>query len=416
MLFRSLRIHCSNLSLESTGRFVKEALGMSFIPKNFSQILYKESRGNIRYLIYLLRHFLDTKEMYIGSDGSWKIRRDRYNDLEFPKTFVDTIKPRIESLDIKQLNFLKIISCFDGPVNESIVKAISGFSNSEVDILITDLIKERLITKQNLETGSAIEISIVELKKSIYQSIAEIDRVNQHKRIANELTIHKNESSDYSFDELFYQLNLSSQLDDLISLVYQRIDRERNKYSDSTMLILRKAYEALSSKSHPMEMIVLDRINYSYIMRGETEMLDSYLNIMLNLSQEKNEERFYIRALLYQLELLVRANELMNAKEQIKNICSRLEDKEYFEEQIYYKLLVAKYQLDIDDHIAVRETADEGILISEKSGVKRFLGDLYNIRGISKYMNGDPIAALEDYNLALEGYKNSDRPDRKSVV
>lgn len=406
----ALRIKTSNLSLESTGRLVKSILGIAFIPKNFSQLLYKESLGNPRYLVHLLRHFYDTGELYMSNEGLWNIRKDRYDDLDFPKSFLGAFKKKVDSVSPKQLSLLQMVSCFEGFAKKAIIKKLTGFSDMEIDEVIASLETEGLVSEVKTEFGQELGIYEGEIKKYLYSMLNQLQRESNHKSIADELINNKKLGNEYSFEELFYQLSSSKQFDELIDIAYERIGIEKNMFTDSSIVILAQVYDILSSSSHPKDIEILDKLCYSLIVKGEAVQLKAYLDKLMYAAESRGDDRFQIRGLLYKLELSVRSNDINRSQELVHEISKRLEGKEYTEEKIYYRLLQAKHYLDVDNPHMTKSMADEGIILSEANNTWTYIGDLFNIRGIAKYMCGDPEAAIGDYNMALEGYKKSDRP------
>ena len=406
----ALRIKTSNLSLEATGRFVKSMLGIAFIPKNFSQILYKESLGNPRYLIHLLRHFHDSGELYMSHEGAWTILRDRYDDLDFPKNFRDAYRSRVASLDAKQLDLLQIIACFEGPGRRDIVKRLFSFSDNELDFSVDDAESQGMIYEEATEYGIGYIFTEGEIKKYIYSSMPQTQRDTYHSYIAAEILSLKKRGIDYSFEELFFQLSSSQQFEELVELIYEKISSDKNRFTDSSIMILTRAYELLASSNNSAYIEILDKLCYSLIVKGDIEQLKHYLEQLLKSSLERGDERYYIRGMLYELELMVRGNDLIRSQELMNEISSKLKGKSYPEEEIYHKLLQSKHYLDVDNPAQTAAMADDGIVISESNEIWTYIGDLYNIRGIAKYMAGDPEAAIEDYNKALDGYNKSDRP------
>ncbi len=406
----ALRIKTSNLSLESTGRLVKSILGIAFIPKDFSQLLYKESLGNTRYLVHLLRHFYDTGELYMSKEGVWNIRKDRYDDLKFPNSFVDAFKNRIDSLSPKQLYLLQMVSCFEGSAKKALIKKLTGFADVEFNELLISLEAEGLISEDNNEYGQALDITEGEIKKYIYSMLDQSQRESWHKSIADELLNDKKLDNGYNFEELFYQLSSSKQFEELIDIAYERIGIARNMFTDSSIVILTQVYDILSTSGYPKDIEILDKLCYSLIVKGETAQLKDYLDKLMNAAESRGNDRFIVRWMLYKLEFSVRSNDILSSQELINEISKGLEGKDYVEEEIYHKLLQAKHYLDVDNPVMTESMADEGITLSESNNIWTYVGDLFNVRGIAKYMLGDPESAIVDYNRALEGYKKSDRP------
>lgn len=406
----ALRIKTSNLSLESTGRLVKSILGIGFIPKNFSLILFKESLGNPRYLVQLLRHFYDTGELYMSNEGLWNIRKDKYDDLYFPKNFVGAFRNRVDSATPKQLHLLQLLSCFEGMAGKSMIKSLTGFDDIEIDELIGSLESEGLISEDKTEFGQVFIICEGEIKKYLYSLLSQSQREACHKSISDELISSKKLGTYYGFEELFFQLSSSKQLEKLIDTAYERINFEKNLFTDSSIAILTQVYDVLAANSHPRDIEILDRLCYSLIVKGEAIELEEYLDKLIKTAESKGEDRYSIRGTLYKLELSVRSNDIIRSKELINEIGKKLDKKEYLEERIYHKLLQAKHYLDVDNPHMTESMADEGIVLSESNNIWTYIGDLFNIRGIAKYMSADPEAAIMDYNKALEGYKKSDRP------
>lgn len=402
-----LKIRTSNLTLEATGRLVKYILGISFVPRNFSQILYRESLGNLRYFIYLMRYLLEIDEIYINERGTWSIRKENYEDLYFPKSFSDTFKTRIDALGDRQHGFLKVLSCFEGNARADILRSLTGLKQKDFQQMVDALDAKKLIIVGGTEQVAEYRVAEIEIQRYIYKSLDVDFKLDIHSKIAEKL---KSLEKEESFDELFYQFACSNNFDDLLEMVYSRLEKEKNKFSDAAILIIRKAYEVFSRSEHPGALKMLDKLCYSYLVQGDANSLSSYIDKLEIMSIERSDEKYFIRSLLYRLEMTVRENDIPSSKRLIERIGEKIENTDFYEEKIYLQMLIAKFFLDIDNQPEALIAVGEGIRLSEKHEIKIYEGDLYNIRAITKYMSGDAKTALLDFEAALKGYEESDRP------
>jgi len=239
----------------------------------------------------------------MSKEGVWNIRKDRYDDLEFPKSFVGAFKNRIDSVSPKQLYLLQMVSCFEGLAKKALIKKLTGFADVEFDDLLVSLETEGLISEDKTEYGRVLSITEGEIKKYIYSMLDKPQRESWHKSIADELLNDKKLDNGYSFEELFYQLSSSKQFEELIDML-RRIGIAKNMFTDSSIVILAQVYDILSRSDYTRDIEILDKLCYSLIVKGETAQLKDYLDKLMKTAESRGNDRFIVRWMLYKTGIL----------------------------------------------------------------------------------------------------------------
>ncbi len=405
-----IKYQLNNLNKENTEKFVQKILGMGYPPYTFAEKIYKESKGNPRYIEILLRYLYDSNIIYMNNNGNWTLRIDNYDELVFPKNVEERFKVILDSLSDEEMNLLYLVSCVDGNIYIDYLDVLNE-NISEVNKTLESLLKKRIIYLVKSNNVELIEFVDEELKWALYSTLDQEKKDENHREIANVIINKKNSGKNYNFLELMHQLSCSSQFDTLINFVYEKREDENNKYSDSFIKILELCYSMIQNKDVLKELEVLITLIDTYNTRGEykkSKKIIDQINSSSYLSEGMSISTATILNILL-LEIYIRTDKSHIATVLLEEIEPHLNEIDADNLMRYY-YIKSVYYMGIGENENAKLTANYSIDLSSKMNASKYLADLYNIRGICKFTEGDSIEAIEDYEKSIEYFNNSDRP------
>ncbi len=106
----------------ATEKLTKSILGTPpHIPEGLSNILYRESQGNLKYLDYIIKDLYNRGELYMGEEGYWEIKSRNYNNIFIPLKENHIFRSQLEALNKEEIMILKAISIFKENISQSII-------------------------------------------------------------------------------------------------------------------------------------------------------------------------------------------------------------------------------------------------------------------------------------------------------
>lgn len=405
-----IKYQLNNLDKENTEKFVQKILGMGYPPYTFAEKIYKESKGNPRYIEILLRYLYDSDIIYMNNNGNWTLRIDDYDELVFPKNVEERFRAILDSLSEEELNLLSLISCVDGNIYIDYLFSTNSDLN-KTNQTLESLLKKRILYLVKSDNIELIEFIDEELKWALYAALDQDKKNEYHQRIANLIVNKKNSGKNYNFLELMYQLSASSQFDLLINFVCEKRKEENNKYSDSFIKILELCYSMIQNKNVIKELEILVALADIYNIRGEykeSKKIIDQINNSLYLSKAMSVGTSAILKILL-LEIYIRTDKSHMATILFEDIESHL-DKIDDNNLIRYYYIKSVYFMGTGENEAANKTVNFAIDEAIKRNATLYLADLYNLRGICKYTEGYSIEAIEDYNRSIEYFNSSDKP------
>lgn len=405
-----IKYQLNNLDKENTEKFVQKILGMGYPPYTFAEKIYKESKGNPRYIEILLRYLYDSNIIYMNNNGNWTLRIDNYDDLVFPKNVEERFRVVLDSLSQKEMNLLSLISCIDGNIYYDYLNALNDDMN-EISDTLESLLNKRILYFAKNNNVELIEFVDEELKWALYSTLDQEKKDENHRKIANIIISKKNAGESFNFLELMHQLSCSSQFDVLINFVCEKREEENNKYSDSFIKILELCYSMIQNKDVTKELKILIALIETYNTRGEYKKSKQFIdqiNNSLYLSKGMSISTVTILNILL-VEIYIRTDKSHMANILFQEIESNL-DKIDIDNLIRYYYIKSVYYMGIGENDNAKSIADYAIDLSLKRNSNLYLADLYNIRGICKFSEGNSIEAIEGYERSIEYFNNSDRP------
>jgi len=384
-----------NLSEECTGLLVKSILGMSYVPKNFSQILYKISKGNPGYIDFIINDLFNREELYITNDGYWDIKSKDYSQINFPSNYFNAIKGQLIRLDDDSLNVLNIISVFNTILSKKVLLKMTELYPPRLDEIIGNLINDRIIEQHNVEWGYNYNFSREELKRYLYWNLSDTEKLILHKKASDVILQIYGDRINIIMDELVYHLVNSNKSNLALDLIIDEAEKIDNKYNLNAIVLWEKAYLIVEADDIENRLKILDILTDIFLFKGNTEKLNLYLNELFNLSISANSIEYIIKSRNYRIELFFRTNQLDELEKEIEAL-EGLSRENNIPKGIIFSL-VAKCRMCLNQNniIEIERMMDEAIELSQKYGIVSYLGNIYLTLGNMEYLRGNTEGAIK---------------------
>lgn len=396
-----------NLSEENTGLLVKSILGISYVPKNFSQILYKASKGNPGYVDFIINDLFKREELYIANNGYWETKSNDYSSISFPSNFFDAIKSQLIKLEDDCLNILKVISIFNTILSKKVLLNMSEMDSMKLGRILDELINERIIAQHVVEWGYNYNFSSDELKRYIYWNLEDKEKLYLHKKASDILLKIYINRFNIIMDELVYHLVNSNNRNLALKLIIEEAEKIDNRYSLNSIVLWEKAYSIVKDDDIDNRLKILDILTDIFLLKGNSEKLNLYLNELFDLAINSNLIQFIINARNYRIELFFRTNQLVQLDKEIEALEKIARENNIAEAIICSSIAKSRTCLNKDNTTAIEKMMDEAIELSHKYGIKKYLGNVYLILGNMEYLRGNTESAkkqfIESKNYFEEG-------------
>lgn len=398
----------NNLNYENTSVLVKEVLGIGYVPLNFAKVLYQETKGNPRYLEMIIKHLFDKGDLYINDDeGHWGVADRDYSALDYPKNYSDTIINHIIGYSPEEILVLKFISAFDSPTPVKYLIKHLNLTINDLNYCIDKFVERRVLNFRSAEIESVFFVE-QDLKGYIYDNLIE-DKLSYHGMIVQYICNDKENFQPYNFEELIYQLKKAGEVETCLEIIEEKIASQENKYSDTVIALLENALGAVNGQNPDKELDILFQLADKTLIKGDLKSLTSYLERLDKLSLELGRLDIYLYSQIYKADIYTRKNEMNSAMEVLSGVEEELPMITDPRIRIFAQMVKSRALISAGDLERLQVEVKKGIEISLDEGINDFLGDLYNIRGISEAMFGNYKVALDFYNLSIDAFRKSDR-------
>lgn len=391
-LITSLKLN--NLSEESTGLLVKSILGISYVPKKFSSVLYKESKGNPGYIDFIINDLFNRGELYIASNGCWETKKDDYSEINFPMNYFDAIKNKLERFEDDYLSVLKIISIFNTILSKEVLQNMTDIEPTTLDKILDELITERIIEQHIAEWGYNYNIFSVELKRYIYWNLSDNEKLKLHKKAADTIFEIYGDRVNNIMDELVYHLVKSNNNDLALKLVFEEAEKIDNKYSLNAIVLWEKAYTIVRDDDIENRLKILYVLTDIFTLKGNDEKLNIYLNELYNLSIESKTLEYEIKARYYRVKTFLRTNKLDDLRIEIDALEKVSRENHMVEGIICSSISKGRMYLYTNNLEPIEEIMKDAIDLSLENGLYKYLGSIYMVLGNLEYLKGNSEGAI----------------------
>ncbi|NLN14365.1 MAG: diguanylate cyclase [Tissierellia bacterium] len=405
-----LHMELSNLNEEETHKFVRNILGSKDIPKEFSTFIYRESLGNPNYIYFIIRDLYNRKELYLSPEGVWETRVKDYDIITISIDENQLIKRQLESLSEEEHRVLECIAISKDMTTKQLLLSMLDMEEVELDRIIATLMEEKIVDDKFIDTNEILSIYNIELKRLVYSRIDEDRRLKLHK-LASKAIMAQYTNLKFIMDELIHHLKNSNQMDTALKLVLEEANRQKNKYTSYSIFLWENAYQLAINTDDEYLLEILDTLIYIYQTKGYTDLLGEYINKLHRLAIERQDLEYIIKAKHHQVEVYFAANQLDIAENLIKEMEEIIgQNPHLIEAKILLFLDKAKISYGKSKLNLLEGYLLKALKLSEEEGVTTYLGHIYNLYGIYKYLVGQPEEAIELLNRSIAFYESQGNP------
>lgn len=398
------QINMTNLDLSEIGELIQYILGISYKPLKFSAVMLKESQGNPRYIEYMMKDLHATGELYLSAEGYWEIKTKKYSDIYFPSSIDEALKSQIYYMKKEHRDIIEIISIYDSSVSKNTLLDILNMDKEKLDKNLEELVDMGIIEERVADWGYSYSISNIQLKRIIYHQIPQEQKMMFHKRIAKILESKYSQNYKSILDELTYHLMSSNQREKALEYLVKEAE-EANAYSSKGTLLWEEAYEIASTLDSEHKIKILENLGRIYSIKGENQKALNIYKELFKCGQELDKIEYLVMAKIGMGEIFLNRSSIELALKEAQESIEISKAENYIGGFIKASILYNKILLDNGNFEEVKENMKELLVICLSNGLDIYLGDIYNIIGLSHYYTGDMDNAINNYEKSIHSFQ-----------
>lgn len=401
-----LHLELEDLPEVDTGEFIKNILGINFIPVKFVSFIYKESLGNPNYIYYVIKDIYNREELYMSENGSWDTVEKDYSKIIISNDENHVINKQLESISSDIYKILELISLSKDMVTRQTLVDVLKLDGESLNLKIKSLVEAKIIDDKVVEFIECLSIYSIELKRTVYSRIDYHERQRLHKELAN--CIMKLYADDYQLimEELIHHLKNSDQSDYALELVLQEANNQVNRYSNYSISLWEHAYFLVKDSDNDKVLNILNTLISIYKIKGYVDLTGDHITKMQNIATRKNNIEYIILAKHHQIEMYIRSNQLDIAKSIISEVEKIINhNKGLYEGHILLLMDKVKMGFDKNQLKGVDQYLNEAIKISKDNNIQKYLGAIYNLYGLYEYLNGNSDDAIKYFNESIKAFE-----------
>lgn len=399
MSIKGIELH--SLDVEEIGLMLKSILGISYIPMKFSSVLFRESQGNPGYIEHIIKNLFSIGELYMDKKGKWVLKVDNYSDLYFPSDIDDAIKKQLDIIKTNYFEIFKVMSVFNDILYKKTLIKMVDMKEEDLEKDLIQLIKLKLVDEKVVDWGYSYGINNMKIKRLVYHEIEKKEKIELHKRAAEIISTYDYESTELEMEELLFHLIKSNQSNKAIDIIIKRVKSIENKYSPQSLYLWEKAYAVIKDNVCKTKLLVLNNLVDIYFLKGELEKSKLYLEEYQRDATLLQDYYHIIQGKVFLLDFYYRTSEVDLAFKEIENIEKISFENNCIEGKIIALSLRARLGLGKENLKESKMELEEAINLSEISGIKIHLGDIYNRLGLTYFLQGDIEYAIKNYKKSI---------------
>ena len=399
-----LSMEIKNLDKMATEKLTKSILGTPHIPEGLSNILYRESQGNLKYLDYIIKDLYNRGELYMGEEGYWEIKSRNYNNIFIPLKENHIFRSQLEALNKEEIMILKAISIFKENISQSIISKMIDLDKKIVDKILNKLIYENIIEEKISKLGYGYGIYSIELKRLVYTSLDEYEKYQLHKKASEILLDLHKENKVNIIDELVYQLMNINNKELAANLVLKEAKQQKNRFTSYAISQWELAYAIVKDTEYKEILNILDTLTEIYLLKTNLDITEYYLDNLLYYAKQENNKEYIIKAKYYKIETHIIKNQLDIADKLVKELEELSKSEDIHEGKIICELIRSKLALNRSQLEIVQKYLLKAMELSNKYKIEKYLGNIYNLLGLYNHLNGNIPLAIEHFNNSIDFY------------
>ena len=387
------------LNEEDIGKLTKSILGISYIPKNFSSILYKGSQGNPLYLEYIIKYLFNKGELYINKAGHWSLKTEDYSNLPIPSNINKAIEEQLNRIGKDDLEALKVISIFTETFNKQLLNRILNMDDSYLDVSLNNLIEERFIEKYD---DFSFSIMANGWQRIISSRISPEEKQNLHKKTAEVILDEYGDNSNLRVEELILHLVEANDKERALEFINQQWEKLENKYSQQAIYLCEEAYKLVKDGNSKNKLNFLDKLIDIYSIKGNLAKTKKYLVELIEESTLQNDIVYIIKSMVYEASECLKENNVDKAYE-IGTKVEKIARENNIPDGIINALIIkCRILLDTEELMFIEDLLNEAKELSYSSNNNKYLGDIYNLLGLINHIYGNTDLAISHYKTSIE--------------
>lgn len=397
--YSAINIKLEDLNEDEIGELTKSILGISYIPKRFSTILYKGSQGNPMYLEYIIKYLYNKNELYINERGNWGLKTEDYSTLPIPSNINNTIGAQLSKIKGDNLLVLKAVSIFHSSFTKQLLMKMIDIDINDFDKSLKILIDEKLIEKYDDFSFTIVNNG---WKRIMYSGLALQEKESLHQSAAKVIIEEYGKNTNLVLEELIYHLVKSNDKEKALKVIFKELNKLENKYSDQYLYLCEQAYELVKDTSDINKLIVLDNLLDIHVIKGNIKRTDNYLNILFIEAENQNNIEYKLKAMYYKASNYLKENNIDEFYMLIKQLEDLSRIHNYYEGIIGVIILKCRMAMDNMDLSYIEILLNEAIDLSTLHNANRYLGTIYNLLGLANSIEGNIDIAIYNYKLSIE--------------
>lgn len=389
------------LSLDDTGRYIKDVLGIPFIPYNFVTSIYNESKGIPGYISLIIKDLYDREQLYVGENGLWEIRNTDRLKLNIPSNINDALLNQLKRYEDSYLEVIKYLSIFNIKTIKEVILDMVDFDEKKLDAILKDLVKERFLEESIGDLGYYYSLTSEELKRYLYLNMPEDMKLEFHAKAADILMKFYKGNFRLILDELVYHLQKAKKYNKATDIITNEAEKLGYRDISNTIKLWEMAYNINDYIPNNSRLRILDNLTNFYQIKGNIEETDFYLEKLLKETECGKNLEYYIKAKEYQSEALFNNNRIDELYKEVEELEHTSNTYDYQEGKIFAHVIRAKLlirDLEIDTAI---ENINKALYLCDKYGIDRNLAQLYNLYGLANYFIGNKELALDFFKKSI---------------
>lgn len=406
-LVESIKI--SNLSLTEIGEFIQSVLGMNYKPLMFSAVVLRESGGNPRHIEYILKDLYATGELFVNESGFWELKTQKYSDLYFTTNMDQILKNQITLIEEEYMDIMNIVSAYNDSIPKAILSMLIDEDKMPLSAKINELVRMGLLEERVSDWGYSYCINNVQLKRLIYYRMPIEERVKLHRRLAELLEEYYKDNYKPIMEELAHHLISSDQTEKALEHILEEARKEENIMSSQSQYLWEEAYEIAKHVDSKYTLEILESLGNIYYLRGENDKALKIYSKLIEKSKELNNYQYTVFGKLGVCEIYLNRNMIDEILAITKEIRTISEKNAFPLGLVKSGILYTKCMLNLGKLEETERSIEKLLNYAIKNGMDEVLGDIYNLRGLLEYFNGNMDEAIKFYNKSIEYFENTDQ-------
>lgn len=396
------------LNLEETSEVIKNVLGISYRPINFSTRVMNDTLGNPGHIEEAIKNLVATGELFINENGNWDVPTNNYTSLYIPSNIGDAIRRQIRLLDKELYDTAKYISIFNTSVSKNIIKKIVEDYEADTDTLIDKLVSMKILDERVEDWGYTYDFYNRHIKHFIYNDIPDDEKHELHRRAAETLESIYTQQDRGNIDELIFHYNMSMQIEKAIKQTILNAKKMRGLAGNIQCIHLwENAYELMKDREDIDKLEVLSNLGSLYLLQGMTGKSVSSYEEGLRIATKLNEDRYVAICNNGLSSAFYRRYDVDLSKKYAKEAKAISEKNGYTEELLESIRLINRIELSKGEYDKVFKNIGKYLDMSVEQGFDLYSGHFYNHMGITKLFTDQIDLAREYFLISYEHFQKS---------